>query len=220
MEEIDKKDYNTQRTKLTMPEYGRNVQKMVDYVMSIEDREKRSEQAKAVVGVMGILNPQLRDTAGFKHKLWDHMQIISDYSLDIDSPYELLQRESISSKPEVMPITNKPIAARHYGRNIQNMIDVIANKEDGELKNGMIKSMAIYMRQQYLIWNKESVSEETIFNDIKILSKGKLVVPDSIHLDSISDKEVFARPGIMGQKEGQSRSSHSRGKGNKKRWKK
>ena len=99
------------------------------------------------------------------------------------------------------------------------MIDVIASKEDDGTKDAMIKALASYMRQQYLIWNKDTVSEETIYNDIKILSKGKLIVPEHIHLDSISDKEVFNRPGIMGQKEGQPRNQHNRNKNGKKRWK-
>lgn len=220
MEEKDK-DYNTQRKKLLMPEYGRNVQKMVEYVKSIPDKEKRNEQIKAVVGVMGTLNPQLRDIEDFKHKLWDHVQIIADFDIDIDSPYEIPTRDIITSKPEPMEVCRTPINARHYGRNIENMIEVIASKEDDEMKDAMIKALAVYMRQQYLIWNKDSVSEETIFNDINLLSKGKLTVPEHIHLDSISDKEVFNRPGIMGQKEGQPRNQYNyKNKNGKKRWKK
>ena len=221
MEEKDK-DYNTQRKKLLMPEYGRNVQKMVEYVKHIPDREKRNEQIKAVVGVMGTLNPQLRDIEDFKHKLWDHVQIIADFDIDIDSPYDIPTRDIITSKPDPMDINRTPISARHYGRNIENMIEVIATKEDGDVKDAMIKSLAVYMRQQYLIWNKDTVSEETIFNDIRLISKGKLLVPEYIHLDTISEKEVFNRPGIMGQKEGQtSRSQHNhRNKNGKKRWKK
>ena len=219
MEEKDK-DYNTQRKKLLMPEYGRNVQKMVEYVRDIPDRDKRNEQIQAVVGVMGTLNPQLRDIEDFKHKLWDHVQIIADFDIDIDSPYEIPTRDIITSKPDPMEINQKPIKASHYGRNIESIIDLIAEKEEGETKIAMIRSLAIYMRQQYLIWNKDTVSEETIYNDIKILSKGKLIVPEHIHLDSISDKEVFNRPGIMGQKEGQPRNQHNRNKNGKKRWKK
>lgn len=218
---MEQKDYNTQRKKLLMPEYGRNVQKMVEYVKSIPDRDKRNEQIKAVVNVMGTLNPQLRDIADFKHKLWDHVQIIADFDIDIDSPYDIPTRDIITAKPEPIMIERVPITARHYGRNIQNMIEVIATKEDDQKKDAMIKALASYMRQQYLIWNKDNVSEETIFEDIKRLSDGRLVVPEHIHLDTISDKEVFTRPGIMGQKEGQQRPSHNnRNKNGKKRWKK
>lgn len=203
-----------------MPEYGRHVQKMIQYVKSIPDKDKRNEQIKAVVGIMGILNPQLRDINDFKHKLWDHVQIIADFDIDIDSPYPIPTKETISARPDPIPLPEKPVQAAHYGRNIQNMIDIIATKSDDEVKDEMIKALASYMRQQYLIWNKDSVTEETIFNDIQKLSGGKLVVPEHIHLDSISDKETFSRPGIMGQKEGQQRGNHNRNKNNKKRWKK
>lgn len=216
-------DYNTQREKLLMPEYGRHVQKMIEQVKQIQDREKRNEQIKAVVSVMAILNPQLKDMNDFKQKLWDHVQIISDFDIDIDSPFPIPTRDNIHSKPSPIPYQNNPLKAAHYGRNIQNMIEVIAAREDGEMKDLMIKSMASYMRQQYLIWNKDSVSEETIFNDIKKLSEGRLIVPDNIHLDTISDKETFSRPGIMAPSGGvnQKRNSlRNRNKNGKKRWKK
>lgn len=175
-------DYNTQREKLIMPEYGRHVQDMIKYVSGIPDKEKRNEQIQAVVQVMGTLNPQLRDIVDFRHKLWDHVQIISDFKIDIDSPYPIPTRESISTRPETIPIDKSAVKAACYGRNIQNMIDVIAQREDGEVKNYMIKTLACYMQQQYLIWNKDSVSEETIFEDIRKLSGGKLVVPEDIHI--------------------------------------
>ncbi len=175
-------DYNTQRDKLLMPEYGRHVQDMINYVKSIPDKEKRNEQIQAVVQVMGTLNPQLRDINDFKHKLWDHVQIISDFEIDIDSPYPMPTRETLSAKPEVIPLQKIPVKAMHYGRNIQNMIEVIAQREDDEVKTYMIKTLASYMKQQYLIWNKDSVSEETIFNDITKLSDGRIVVPEGVHI--------------------------------------
>lgn len=216
-------DYNTQREKLLMPEYGRYVQKMIEQVKQIPDREKRNEQIKAVVSVMAILNPQLKDMADYKQKLWDHVQIISGFDIDIDSPFPIPTKEIIHSKPDPVPLQTIPVKAAHYGRNIQNMIDVIAARENDEMKDLMIKAMASYMRQQYLIWNKDSVSEETIFNDIKKLSEGRLIVPEHIHLDSISDKETFSRPGIMspnGVNPKRNNSQRNRNKNNKKRWKK
>ena len=175
-------DYNTQRTKLIMPEYGRHVQKMIDYVVKIEDKEKRNEQIRAVVTVMGILNPQLRDLSDFKHKLWDHVQIISDFEIDIDSPYPTPTKETFSTKPNPIPLDKTPLKAAHYGRNIQNMIDMISAREDDELRQNMVIVLAGYMRQQYIIWNKESVTEDLIFRDIKVLSDGKLSVPEDFHL--------------------------------------
>lgn len=179
-------DYNTQRTKLIMPEYGRHVQKMIEYVVNIEDKEKRNEQIRAVVGVMGILNPQLRDLNDFKHKLWDHVHIISDFEIDIDSPYPTPTKETFSTKPNPIPLDKTPLKAAHYGRNIQNMIDMIADKPDDELRRNMVMVLAGYMRQQYLIWNKDSVSEEIIFRDIKNLSGGRISVPEDFHLPAIT----------------------------------
>lgn len=190
-------DYNTQREKLMMPEYGRNVQKMVEYVKAIEDKDKRNEQVKAVVEVMGILNPTLRDIQDFKHKLWDHVQIISKFDIDIESPFPIPTKETFLKRPEKIHVEKTPVKAAHYGRNIENMIEIVAAKEDGEVKDAMIKALATYMRQQYLIWNKDTVSEETIFNDMRKLSNDKLIVPEYIHLGAISSKENFSRPGIM-----------------------
>lgn len=175
-------DYNTQREKLNMPEYGRHVQKMVEYVASLPDKEKRNEQIQSVIQVMGTLNPQLRDINDFKHKLWDHVQVISDFKIDIDSPYPTPTRESLSTAPNPIPLQKTPVKAAHYGRNIQNMIEVIARREDDEIKTHMIKTLASYMKQQYLIWNKDSVTEETIFNDIYKLSDGRITVPESVHI--------------------------------------
>lgn len=175
-------DYNTQREKLLMPEYGRHVQEMINYVKNLPDKEKRNEQIQTVVTVMGTLNPQLRDISDFKHKLWDHVQIISDFDMDIDSPYPTPTKETLATPPNVIPLQKSLIKAAHYGRNIQNMIEVIAVREDDPVKTHMIKTLASYMRQQYLIWNKDSVSEETIFKDIYNLSEGRITVPEEVHL--------------------------------------
>lgn len=226
-------DYNTQRKKLLMPEYGRNVQRMIEQVMQIPDKEKRNEQIRAVVAVMGILNPQLRDLSDFKHKLWDHVQIISDFQLDIDSPYPLPTREVLQRKPQPLPLQNEPLKEMHYGRNIQNMITAIAAQEDGEEKTAKVRSLAHYMRQQYLIWNKDTVSDELIFRDIVRMSDGKIQIPEDLRLNQISDKETFNKPTLMlntgeaiakknnqnnRNKKGNQQNNKS-AKNNKKRWK-
>ena len=190
-------DYNTQRTKLIMPEYGRHVQKMIDYVVAIPDKEKRNEQIRAVVGVMGILNPQLRDLNDFKHKLWDHVQIISDFGIDIDSPYPTPTMETFSTRPHPVPLDKSPLKAAHYGRNIQNMIDMIAEKPDDEVRKSMVMVLAHYMRQQYLIWNKDTVTEETIFKDVKTLSGGRITIPEDYHLSPL--QHIPAQPGTHTQ---------------------
>lgn len=190
-------DYNTQREKLILPEYGRYVQKMVEMVKAIPDREKRNEQIRAVVQVMAQLNPQVREMVDYKHKLWDHMQMMAGYDIDIDSPYPVPDKKDLETKPQPIPIENRPVKAACYGRNIENMIQLIADREDDEAKREMIRALALYMRQQYLIWNKDSVADATIFADIERLSEGRLKVPEGIELGAVAADANFARPGML-----------------------
>jgi len=217
-------NYNTQREKLKMPEYGRYVQKMIEQVCRMEDKKKRSEQLQAVVNVMSLLNPIPKDVPDARRKLWDHAYCIADYDIDVDAPYPVPDRKAADSRPAAIPYQNTPLKAAHYGRHILNMIEVIASKAEGEEKNAMIKAMATYMRQQYLIWNKDSVSEETIFADIAKLSDGKLIVPETIHLDALGENETFSRPALTRLDIGghqNNRFSKGNGKKNgRKRWKK
>ena len=189
-------DYNTEREKLAMPEYGRNVLKMVEDVKKIEDRAKRSEQARAVVRVMEILNPQVHSADNWEQKLWDHLYSMGGYDLDVDSPYPMPSPEQRKSRPEIIPLKKKPIKATHYGRNIESIIDLIASEPEGEMKTAMIRSLAMYMRQQYLIWNKDSVADTTIFSDIEKLSEYRIKVPEGLTLSRISSDSNFSRPGM------------------------
>ncbi len=179
-----------------MPEYGRNVLKMVEDVKKIEDRQKRTEQAKAVVRVMEILNPQVHSADNWEQKLWDHLYIMAGYDLDVDSPYPKPSPEQRKSRPEIIPLKKKPIKATHYGRNIESIIELIASEEDGEMKTAMIRSLAMYMRQQYLIWNKDSVADSTIFSDIEKLSDYRIRVPEGLTLSRLSSDSNFSRPGM------------------------
>ena len=194
--------YNTERVRLYVPEYGRNVQKMVDYLKTIEDREKRNEQARAIIKVMEILNPSVHLQDDYEHKLWDHLFIISGFDLDVDAPYPMPAPDSLNDRPQPVPLNSKPIKANHYGRNIESIIDLIAEKEDGETKTAMIRSLAIYMRQQYLIWNKDTVSDETIFQDIEKLSDYRIKVPEGIQLGRVDAGFNSAKPGINPVKSG------------------
>ena len=187
--------YNTERVRLYIPEYGRNVQKMVDYLKTIEDRDKRNEQARAVIKVMEILNPAVHLQEDYEHKLWDHLFIISGFDLDVDAPYPMPAPESLNERPLPVPIQKTQIKANHYGRNIESMLDLIAGHEEGELKTAMIRTLAIYMRQQYLIWNKDTVSDETILQDIVRLSDGKITIPEGMQLGRVEGGNGFARPG-------------------------
>lgn len=189
-------DYNTERTKLAMPEYGRNVLKMVENVKAIEDREIRSEQAAAIVRVMELLNPQVHAEDNWEQKLWDHLHIMAGYELDVDCPFPVPKPEQRLSRPNVIPLKKKPIKATHYGRNIESIIELISSEPDGEQKTAMIRSLAMYMRQQYLIWNKDSVADETIFSDIEKLSDYKIVVPEGLRLSRISSDFNSSRPAM------------------------
>ena len=208
-------DYNTQREKLAMPEYGRNVLKMVEELKGIEDRDARSRQARAVVRVMEILNPQVHSQENYEQKLWDHLFMIAGFDLDIDSPYPCPVAEEFATKPVPIPMKGSKIKATHYGRNIEKIIDLLCDEPDGEVKTEMIRSLAIYMRQQYLIWNKDSVADETIFNDIEKLSDYRLKVPEGINLSKIAGDANFSRPG-MGINVGQAGNKNRPNKKNRK----
>ena len=205
--EIDRTlDYNTSRERLAMPEYGRNVLKMVEQLKAIPDKAKRTEQARAVVKVMELLNPQVRTLDNFEHKLWDHLYMIADYDLDVDSPYPCPEAEEFNTDPVPIPMKGSKIKAFHYGRNIEGVINLLCEQPEGEVKTELIRSLAIYMRTQYLIWNKDSVADETIFADIEKLSDYRLKVPEGISLSKIAGDASFARPGMgvnVGQPGGQ-----------------
>ena len=187
--------YNTERVRLYIPEYGRNVQKMVDYLKTIEDREKRNEQARAIIKVMEIINPAVHLQDNFEQKLWDHLHIISGFDLDVDSPYPAPSPECLNDRPQPVLINKKPVKATHYGRNIESFIDLIAEKEDSDEKTAMIRTLAIYMRQQYLIWNKDTVSDETIFQDIEKLSDYRIRVPEGLQLAKAGSENGYSKQG-------------------------
>ena len=155
-------EYNTERERLAMPEYGRNVLKMVEQMKEIPDRAARTEQARAIIKVMELLNPQVRQLDNYDHKLWDHLYMIAGFDLDVDAPYPSPVEEEFLTRPVPLPMKGEKIKATHYGRNIEKIIDLLAAEPDGEIKTEMIRSLATYMRQQYLIWNKDSVADEPI----------------------------------------------------------
>lgn len=205
--------YNTEREKLVMPEYGRGVLSMVKQLKTIPDREKRSEQARAVVKTMEILNPQVRTQEDYEHRLWDCLFIIAGFDLDIDAPYPCPSPAQFDTKPVPIPMKGSKIKAAHYGRNIERMLELIAEQPEGEVKLELIRSIATYMRQQYLIWNKDSVADETIFADIEKLSDHRLKVPEGMTLGKISQDANYSRPG-MGINVGQPGGGNRKGRNN------
>ena len=186
MNSVDK-DYNTRRPQMVIPEYGRNIQKMVEHAITIEDRSERNKVAQAIINVMGQLNPHLRDITDFKHKLWDHIFIISDFKLDVDSPYPIPDKESILKKPEKLDYPQSRIKFKHYGKSIEYIIDEAVKMEEGEMKVELIKMIANLMKKSYLTWNRESVDDDLIISDLESLSKGKLKVDDSFQLNQTND---------------------------------
>jgi hypothetical protein len=168
-------DYNTQLNKLALPEYGRHIQRMVEHLRTIPDRDKRNEQAKAVIAVMGNLFPYLRDINDFKHKLWDHLFIIADFDLDIDSPYPKPNPTTFEEKPREVPYTSPDsIKIKHYGRGIQDMVMHVAEMPDDEKRRTATMALANHMKKAYLSWNKDVVSDDIIYKDIETLSGGKI----------------------------------------------
>ncbi|RZS90686.1 DUF4290 domain-containing protein [Aquimarina brevivitae] len=171
---IDSLEYNTEREKLIIPEYGRHLQKMVNHAISIEDKEERNKIAKSIIDVMGNLQPHLRDVPEFQHKLWDQLMIMSDFKLDVDTPVPVLTKEKLEERPEPLDYPQNHPKYRFYGNNIKRMIDVAKQWEDGDLKNALIFTIANHMKKCYLNWNKDTVEDEAIFQHLFELSKGAI----------------------------------------------
>ena len=168
--------YNTKRTQLIIPEYGRHVQLMINQILETQDREERNKMARAVIGIMGNMNPHLRDVPDFQHKLWDQLFIMSNFQLDVDSPFEKPQQEVLEQKPDRLAYPQRNPKYRFYGNNIKSMIDVAMNWEDGDLKNALVYNIANHMKKCFLNWNKDTVQDEVIFNHLLELSDNKLKV--------------------------------------------
>lgn len=167
-------EYNAERPHLIIPEYGRHLQKLIEQAVALEDREERNKAAKYIISVMGSLNPHLRDVPDFQHKLWDQIFIMSDFKLDVDSPYPIPSRELLAQKPERLAYPQNFPKYRFYGNNIKYMIDVANKWEDGEMKNALIMVIANHMKKSYLSWNKDTVKDDVIFEHLYELSGGKI----------------------------------------------
>lgn len=166
--------YNTTRTKLMLPEYGRNVQNMIVHAMEVEDREERNRAAQAIIKVMGQLNPHLRDVDDYRHKLWTHLFVMSDFKLDVDSPYEIPKQESLESKPELMPYPKSKIRYGHYGQYTQKVLEASKEVTNEEEKAYLTKTMANFMKKQFLMHNNNAVENQVIVDQMSELSKGEL----------------------------------------------
>lgn len=179
-----KKNYNYQRRKLLLPEYGRHIQEMIDSLSAIEDRRERNRQARAVIAVMGNLNPLLRDTADFAHKLWDHLFIMSDFQLDVDSPYPRPTRQDLTVAPQRMRYSQGRIAYKHYGKYVHAMIRSLSGDKDPHNVARTVDNIARYMRTKSYEYNQEHPNNETIIKDIKRMSEG------AIHIDEAAINNI------------------------------
>lgn len=176
-------DYNTTRPKLILSEYGRNVQNMVDYICTLPSKEERNKHAKVVIDLMGFLNPHLRDVADFKHKLWDHLHLISDFKIDVDSSYPKPSIEALRFKPAPLAYPHQQIKRRHYGKTLEVMIAKAIAIDEAERKQEMVHGILNFMKNAYVLWNKDSVTEDIILNDLKELSNGQLSIAEGTSLN-------------------------------------
>ncbi len=166
-------EYNTQLKPLALPEYGRNIQNMVDYCITIEDRSERKKCANTIINIMGNMFPHLRDVNDFKHILWDHLAIMSDFQLDIDYPYEIIKKEDLYAKPEKIDYSHPEMHYRHYGKNLEKIIKLASDYEEGKEKEQLLWLILTHMKKSYTQWNKE-VEDAKIFQDLYELSNKKL----------------------------------------------
>lgn len=178
-------DYNSTRSKLILSEYGRNVQNMVKYIVALPTREERNRYAQVVIDLMGFLNPHLRDVADFKHKLWDHLHIISDFQIDVDSPYPKPAPDAIHLKPEPLKYPHQRIKYKHYGKTIELMMEKAKSIDEPERKQYMVQAIANFMKMAYVQWNKDSVTDESILADLRAMSGGELKLEENVNLAKV-----------------------------------
>ena len=188
---IDNLEYNTEREHLIIPEYGRHMQKMINHAKSRETKEERNKIVKAIISIMGNMQPHLRDVPDFQHKLWDQLFIMADFDIDVDSPYEKPSREELYARPDVLKYPQNFPKYRFYGNNIKTMIDVANTWEDSELKEALQYTIANHMKKCFLNWNKDTVQDDVIFNHLFELSDGKIDLREST--EDLSDSSSLMR---------------------------
>ena len=189
---IDKLEYNSSREEMIIPEYGRHIQKMINYASSRKTKDDRNKLAKAIISIMGNLQPHLRDVPDFQHKLWDQLFIMSDFKLDADSPFEKPSKEVLDAKPDPLSYPQSYPKYRFYGNNIKIMIDEAVKWDKGEMKEALVYTIANHMKKCFLNWNKDNVEDAVIFDHLFELSDGKIDVRKSD--EELLDSSVLMRP--------------------------
>jgi hypothetical protein len=199
---LSEMEYNTQRNKMIIPEYGRNMQKMIDQCCQIEDREKRTRTAEFIVNVMAQMNPRAKEAVDYKQKLWDHLYLISDFRLDVDSPFPPPARDILKHKPKRLHYPNLDIRFAHYGKNIERIIEKAAEYPEGPEKEALVKAIANHLKKAYLNWNRNSVDDDVILKHLAILSHNRLKLDDDFRFHQTSEilarnktKKKFIKPG-------------------------
>jgi hypothetical protein len=187
-------EYNSSRNKLVISEYGRHIQKLVEHAMTITDKAERQKMANGIIEIMGELNPHLRDVVDFKHKLWDHLFVISNFDFDVESPYEKPVIEKLFEKPEPLNYPNSKIKYNHYGKVIELMISEAIKMEDDDLKKKLVVAIANQMKKSYVNWNLDTVEDEIIFNQLLKLSNNKLSIPEGTELSKFTPNPKQQNP--------------------------
>lgn len=218
-------EYNAEREPLIIPEYGRHLQKLIDQATAIEDRAERNKAAKYIIQVMGSLNPHLRDVPDFQHKLWDQLFIMSDFRIDVDSPYPIPSREVLQLRPDPLKYPQNFPKYRFYGNNIQYMINVAIGWEDSELKDALIKVIANHMKKSYLSWNKDTVTDAVIFEHLYEMSDGRLNLIESSEellntTDIMRTNKKVSNKSMMPQQQQQQQKNNKQGQNKKQNFKK
>ena len=209
-------EYNTTREKLILPEYGRNVQNMISHAMEVKDREERNNAAQAIIEVMGQLNPHLRDVDDYRHKLWTHLFVMSDFKLDVDSPYEIPKEEVLNEKPELMHYPKGKIRYGHYGKYTQDMLTSSDEIDDSEAKEFFTMAMGNFMKKQYLVHNNGAVENHVIAEHLNELSNGDLSIenPD----DLVSTNHLLRTMGLNKKHSKSNKTNKSNYKSKKKKY--
>ena len=184
MHDMEIMEYNTGRNQLVMREYGRHIQKMIEYLLSIEDKETRQRNAYAVIELMGFLNPHLKNVEDFRHKLWDHLFLISDFKLDVESPYPIPTRETLRAKPKPLPYPKRHPRYAHLDKNLQVVIDKALKEENAEKKQGFANAIAYYMKLAYSNWHKETVHDDAIQSELNSITDGQLAFTNTPYVRS------------------------------------
>lgn len=186
--------YNTQQKRMPLPEYGRSIQNMVDHALTIEDRAERQRCANTIINIMGSMFPHLRDVPDFKHKLWDHLAIMSDFKLDIDYPFEVIPKNNLDAKPEPVPYPCTKIRYRHYGRTLEVLIQKACEFPEGDEKQNLVALICNHMKKDYMTWNKDTVDDRKIADDLYELSGEKLQMTDEILKLMAERIDLYYRP--------------------------